>query len=75
MKRTLAGCGNFNFSVSYPPVHAGAPLDTVQVNVNKVLEVLRDPALKAESAKEIKKEKLRLSTTACSMKSNFPSAP
>ena len=41
------------------PVHAGAPLDTVQANVNKVLEVLRDPALKAESAKEAKKARLR----------------
>ncbi|MDO8721753.1 MAG: ABC transporter substrate-binding protein [Syntrophales bacterium] len=39
--------------------YAGAPLDTVQVNVKKVLEVLRDPKLKAESAKETKKEKLR----------------
>jgi phospholipid transport system substrate-binding protein len=41
------------------PVYAGTPLDTVQANVNKVLEVLRDPKLKAASAKEIKKEKLR----------------
>ena len=41
------------------PVHAGAPLDAVQGNVNKVLDVLRDPALKAESAKEAKKERLR----------------
>ena len=41
------------------PVYAGAPLDTVQANVNKVLEVLRDPKLKAASAKEIKKGKLR----------------
>jgi len=40
------------------PAHAGPPLDTVQTNVNKVLDVLRDPKLKAESAKEIKKEKL-----------------
>jgi phospholipid transport system substrate-binding protein len=40
------------------PVHAGAPLDTVQTNVNKVLDVLRDPKLKAESAKGTKKEKL-----------------
>lgn len=39
--------------------YAGTPLGTVQTNVNKVLEVLRDPALKAETAKEIKKEKLR----------------
>ncbi len=42
------------------PVYAGAPLDTIQLNVNKVLDVLRDPKLKAESAKEAKKEKLRL---------------
>ena len=41
------------------PVYADAPLSTVQVNVNKVLDVLRDPALKADSAKETKKEKLR----------------
>jgi phospholipid transport system substrate-binding protein len=39
--------------------HAGAPLDTVQANVNKVLDVLRDPALAAESAKEAKKARLR----------------
>lgn len=42
------------------PVYAGPPLDAVQSNVNKVLEVLRDPKLKAASAKEIEKEKLRL---------------
>ena len=28
------------------PVYAGPPLDAVQSNVNKVLEVLRDPKLK-----------------------------
>ena len=60
MKRQLAGWGIIIFFFLSLPVHAGAPLDTVQVNVNKVLEVLRDPALRAESAKEIKKEKLRL---------------
>jgi len=42
------------------PVYAGAPLDTVQANVNKVFDVLRDPKLKGDSAKEIKKEKLRI---------------
>jgi phospholipid transport system substrate-binding protein len=41
-------------------VFAGVPLDTVQVNVNKVLEVLRDPALRPVSAKAVKKEKLRV---------------
>jgi len=42
------------------PVYAGAPLDTIKVNVNNVLDVLRNPKLKAESAKEIKKDKLRI---------------
>ena len=46
------------FLLSTLPVYAGAPLDTVQTNVNKVLDVLRDPKLKGESAKGIKKEKL-----------------
>jgi len=38
---------------------AGTPMDAIQANVNKVLDVLRDPKLKAPSAKEAKKEKLR----------------
>ncbi len=42
------------------PVYAGVPADTVQANVNKVLDVLRDQKLKPASAKAIKKEKLRL---------------
>ncbi|MGD0169597.1 MAG: ABC transporter substrate-binding protein [Smithella sp.] len=60
MKKQLAGLiiilMLFVFAI---PVYAGAPLDTVKVNVNNVLDVLRNPKLKAESAKEIKKEKLR----------------
>ncbi|HVO85420.1 MAG TPA: ABC transporter substrate-binding protein [Syntrophobacteria bacterium] len=40
-------------------VYADTPLAAVQANVNKVLDVLRDPAMKAETAKEVKKEKLR----------------
>ncbi|MGD0283084.1 MAG: ABC transporter substrate-binding protein [Dissulfurispiraceae bacterium] len=38
---------------------AGIPLDTVKGDVDKVLDVLRDPALKAESAKKVKKDKIR----------------
>jgi phospholipid transport system substrate-binding protein len=41
------------------PALAGAPLDTVKGYADKVLDVLRDPALKAEAAKKSKKEKLR----------------
>src|SRR4030067_3515528 len=58
MKRHFIGWGILMFFLSTLPVYAGAPLDTVQTNANKVLDVLRDPKLKAESAKEIKKEKL-----------------
>jgi phospholipid transport system substrate-binding protein len=58
MKSHFISLGLLMFFLSPLPVDAGAPLDTVQINVNKVLDVLRDPKLKAESAKEIKKEKL-----------------
>lgn len=58
MKRHFIGLGILMFFLSTLPVYAGAPLDTVQTNVNKVLDVLRDPKLKAESAKGTKKEKL-----------------
>ena len=59
MKKKLAIFSALLFLWLALPVYAGVPMDTVQANVNKVLEVLRDPKLKAESAKEIKKEKLR----------------
>jgi len=42
------------------PVYAGAPLEAVKVSVNSVIDILRNPKLKAESAKEVKKEKLRV---------------
>jgi phospholipid transport system substrate-binding protein len=58
MKRHLIGLSILMFFFSTLPVYAGAPLDTVQTNVNQVLDVLRDPKLKGESAKGIKKEKL-----------------
>ena len=59
MKRHIAVFSVLLFLLLSLPVYAGAPMDAVQANVNKVLEVLRDPKLKAESAKEAKKEKLR----------------
>jgi phospholipid transport system substrate-binding protein len=58
MKRHVIGLCILMFLLSTLPAYAGAPLDTVQTNVNKVLDVLRDPKLKGESAKGIKKEKL-----------------
>src|SRR5512135_1578099 len=59
MKRLIAVFSVFLFLLLSLPVRAGVPMNTVQANVDKVLEVLRDPKLKAESAKETKKEKLR----------------
>jgi phospholipid transport system substrate-binding protein len=38
---------------------AGAPLETVKGNVDKVLDVLRDPSLKAESKTKVRKDKIR----------------
>jgi len=38
---------------------AATPLETVRANVNKVLEILRDPTRKAQFAKEIKEDKIR----------------
>jgi phospholipid transport system substrate-binding protein len=58
MKRHFIGLGILMLFLAALPVSAGAPLDQVQTNVNKVLDVLRDPKLKAESAKKIKTEKL-----------------
>jgi phospholipid transport system substrate-binding protein len=61
MKRNVAIASIILMALLFSlPAHAGAPLDSVQANVNKVLDVLRDPKLKGESAKEIKKERLRL---------------
>lgn len=59
MKRQLAGLSILVLFLFSVPVYAGAPLNMTQVNVNKVLDVLRDPKLKSDSAKETKKQKLR----------------
>ena len=59
MKRLLTVFSVFLFLLASRSVHAGVPMDTVQANVDKVLEVLRDPKLKDESTKETKKERLR----------------
>jgi phospholipid transport system substrate-binding protein len=60
MMRLFVGLSILMLFLISPPVYAGAPLDTVKANADKVLDVLRDPKLKAPSAKEIKKDKLRV---------------
>jgi phospholipid transport system substrate-binding protein len=60
MKRLFVGLSILMLFLITPAVHAGVPLDTVKANADKVLDVLRDPKLKVPSAKEIKKDKLRV---------------
>ena len=60
MKRSLAGWIIVLAALTLSPASAFAasPLETIQTQVNRALEVLRDPALKAESAKGIKEKKI-----------------
>lgn len=58
-KRIVVFCVLIIFVLSIP-VYAGVPMTTVEANVNKVLDVLRDAKLKSPAAKEKKKEKLRI---------------
>lgn len=62
MKRQLTGLFAFVliFLLFSLPVYAGVPTDTAKASVDKVLDVLRDPKLKSPSAKETKKQKLRV---------------
>ena len=59
MKKKLTGMTLMLFLVLPLHARADAPLETIEKQVNRVLDVLRDPALKAESAEETKKEKIR----------------
>jgi phospholipid transport system substrate-binding protein len=59
MNRRLVGFSILMILLFSVPAYAGVPQDMVQTNVNSVLDVLRDPALKPASAKETKKQKLR----------------
>ncbi len=54
VKMTLILCLIFPLSA-----FAGVPLETVKGHLDKVLDVLHDPSLKAESAKKAKKDRIR----------------
>ena len=59
MKKALLGF-LLTSLLTFPPfAYSAAPLDTVKEHVNKVLEVLRNPTLKGEPGKKVKKEKIR----------------
>ncbi|KKL74794.1 hypothetical protein LCGC14_2061340 [marine sediment metagenome] len=60
MRRNVRGvCFIFMVSLLFQlQANAAAPMDAVQKQINMVLDVLRNPELKAESAKERRKERV-----------------
>ncbi len=59
MKKQLVGITLILCLIFPVSAYAGAPLETVKGHVDKVLDVLRDPSLKTESARKVKKEKIQ----------------
>jgi phospholipid transport system substrate-binding protein len=59
MKKVVIGFHLVVFLIFPFSLYAGVPLNTVEGHVNKVLNMLRDPALKGDKAKKAKKEKVR----------------
>lgn len=59
MKKLFIGFHLVVFLIFPLTLYAGVPLNTVEEHVDKVLTVLRDPALKGDTAKKAKKEKIR----------------
>ncbi len=59
MKKQMIGLALVVFLILPLSSHAITPLDTIRADINKVLDVLRDPSLKGESGKNIKKAKIR----------------
>jgi phospholipid transport system substrate-binding protein len=59
MRKTFFGIGLLALALMPLEVRAETAQDVVKARVNLVLGVLRDPALKADSAKDLKKKKLR----------------
>jgi len=59
MKKCIVGMTLILCLIFPVPSFSGQPTETVKGNLDKVLDVLRDPSLKAESAKKAKKNKIR----------------
>ena len=59
MRKLRIGFSLLVLSLVAAQVHADSGLDTIKSRINQVLVVLKDPALKSDSAKELKKKRLR----------------
>jgi len=59
MKKCIVGMTLILCLIFPVPSFSGQPTEAVKGNVDKVMDVLRDPSLKAESAKKTKKNKIR----------------
>jgi phospholipid transport system substrate-binding protein len=59
MRKYFIGFNLLVFSMVAIQVHADSGVDTVKSRINQALVVLKDPALKSDSAKELKKKRLR----------------
>jgi len=71
----VAGLSILMILLFYLPAHAGAPLNTVQANVNKCLMCCVIQSSKLSQPKEIKKAKLRLIYDEMFEKWNSPGVP
>jgi len=59
MKKYIVGMTLILCLIFPVPSFSGQPTETVKGNLDKVLDVLRDPSLKAESARKAKKARIR----------------
>ncbi len=59
MKKSIIGALLILGLMLPPDVRPSAPEEVVKTHINKVFEILRDPALKGESGKKVKAEKIR----------------
>ena len=59
MKKALSGFLLTLFLILAPMAYSASPSDALKEHIDKVLEVLRDPTLKGEPGRKVKREKVR----------------
>jgi hypothetical protein len=74
MRKYFIGFNLLVFLMVAIQVHADSGLDTIKSRINQALVVLKDPALKSDSAKELKK-RLRAILIIRLIMSSFRGAP